>query len=99
MDESGALSFCPRARKLTLFFRAGTTRIENPTHLLETKNFKKKNVIIKKKSDIQNADKSNLVMLAIEESLQSSPFVFGGDATRGSPGTAKRGASNPGNRL
>ena len=80
------------------FFRAGTIRIENPTHLLETKDFKKNNVIIKKQSVIQT-DKITVVMSAVEESLKSSTVVFCGDATPGSPVTAKRGASNPGNRL
>jgi hypothetical protein len=91
--------FLPACAQSDPFFRAGTTRIENPTHLLEAKDFKKQNVIIKKKSVIQNSDKSTVVMLALEESHKSSTVVFGGDATRGAPGTAGRGASNPGNRL
>ncbi len=47
---------------------------------------------------MQNADKSTVGMSALEESLKSNTVVFVGDATRGVSGTAKRGASRPGNK-
>jgi hypothetical protein len=64
-----APSFCPRARSKP-FSGAGINRIENPTRLLETKEFKKITIIINNKSALQNADKGTVVMSALEESLK-----------------------------